>query len=219
MAKKGEYKKIPQMKVGNYAEMKEKVEDFLHSDSFPATATKFILMFLATSSIVFGGALLVGLCKALKSFNELNDREEKFSQKTIKSALTNITRQKLVEILEEKDGKIKISLNDKGKKRIREYLLEDLKIGVPKKWDGKWRVLIFDIPTKPKIYNQAREALRGKIKELGFYQIQKSVWVFPYECEDELLFIAEIFGVQKYIEILTVEELLNGRKLKQIFKL
>jgi len=94
-----------------------------------------------------------------------------------------------------------------------------LKIAKPKKWDGKWRVFIFDIPSYPKIYNKAREALRDKIKTLGFFQLQKSVWVYPYECEDEILFLAEIYNVQKFIEILTVDKMLYGEKLKKEFKL
>ena len=78
---------------------------------------------------------------------------------------------------------------------------------------------MFDIPTKPKIYNQAREALRLKIKELGFFQMQKSAWVCPYECEDELLFVAELYHVEKYIEVLTVEKLLHESILKRKFRL
>ena len=78
---------------------------------------------------------------------------------------------------------------------------------------------MFDIPTKPKIYNQAREALRHKIKKLGFYQMQKSVWVYPYECEDEILFIAELFQVQRHIEIITADKVLHADILKKKFDL
>jgi DNA-binding transcriptional regulator PaaX len=117
------------------------------------------------------------------------------------------------------DEKVKIQLTNKGKKRIKEYSIDVLKIKKPKRWDKKWRILIFDIPTRPKIYNQAREALRNKIKELGFCQMQKSVWVYPYECEDELLFIAEVFEVQKYIEIITAEKILHAKEIKRKFNL
>ncbi|MDD5397274.1 MAG: hypothetical protein PHW24_04460 [Candidatus Moranbacteria bacterium] len=79
--------------------------------------------------------------------------------------------------------------------------------------------MIFDIPTKPKIYNQARNALRAKIKELGFYQMQKSVWVYPYECEDEILLVAEIYQVQKHIEIITAEKILHENIVRKAFKL
>lgn len=219
MRKRRKRKIIIQPEKRSFIETREKIEDFLYSDSPSATATKFILMFLALGTIAFGGAMLPGIFKALKSFNFSGNRRGKFSKKEISSALTNIRRQKLIEILKEDGDKIKVSLSNKGKERIVEYSLDDLEIKKPEKWDEKWRILIFDIPTKPKIYNQAREALRGKIKELGFYQIQKSVWALPYECEDELLFIAEIFEVQKYIEIFTVEKVLHEKELKKAFKL
>ena len=90
-----------------------------------------------------------------------------------------------------------------------------LEIKKPEKWDGKWRIIIFDIPNK---YKQAREALRCKIKELGLRQLQKSVWIYPYDCEDEILFVAEAFEVQKYIEIITAERLLHSKVIKSYFK-
>ena len=68
-------------------------------------------------------------------------------------------------------------------------------------------------------YNKAREALRHKIKEIGFVQLQKSVWVCPYECEDEILFVAEAYQVTRFIEILTVDKMLHEEQLKRKFKL
>jgi len=215
MRRKRKNKIIIQTKKNGFVLTKEKIEDFLHSDSPSATATKFILMFLATGTVVFGGAVLPGIFKALESFN----KKGKFSRREISSAITNIKRQKLIKILKDDNNKVSVLLSNKGKERIVEYSMDDLEIKKPAKWDGKWRILIFDIPTKPKIYNLAREALRGKIKDLGLRQIQKSVWAFPYECEDELLFVAEAFEVQKYIEIFTVEKVLHEKELKAMFNL
>lgn len=199
-------------------DIKNKIEDFLHSDSVPATATKFVLMFLALGSVVFGGAIVPGMLKALEEFG-LPEKETGFGNKKINNAIRQLKRKKLVEIIKDDDGKVSVRLTNKGKNRVKEFSIETISIKKPKRWDGRWRVLMFDIPTKPKIYNQAREALRNKIKELGFFQMQKSAWVCPYECEDELLFVAEIFEVQKYIEILTVEKLLHESILKRKFGL
>ena len=87
----------------------------------------------------------------------------------------------MVEIIQEKNGKTKVILTNTGEKRVKEFCFEELRIQKARKWDKKWRVLVYDIPTKPKVYNNAREALRAKIKEIGFVQLQKSVWVCPYE--------------------------------------
>ncbi len=169
-------------------------------------------MTLALGGIIFAGAIVPGILLMSK-------KSKSYTKQQIQDAVYNLKKRKLIEIIQEGDDKIKVKLTNKGKKRVKKFCLETLKIKKSNQWDKKWRVLIFDIPTKPKIYHQAREALRRKIKDLGFYQMQKSVWVYPYECEDELLFIAELFQVQRYIEILTVDGMLYEEGLKKKFKL
>ena len=186
----------------------------MHSDSIPANATKFLLMFIALGGIAVGGAMLPGILKLLKSFN-LAENKTGFNKKQISNALGNLKRQKFIELEKYNEDKITVKLTNKGKKRIMEFSFDLLKIKKPRKWDGKWRIVIFDIPNR---YKNAREALRHKIKELGLRQLQKSVWIHPFECEDEILFVAEAFEVQRYIEIITAEKLLHGDMLKNYFK-
>ncbi|EKE16544.1 MAG: Transcriptional regulator, PaaX family [uncultured bacterium] len=207
------------MKKTKNKKIRDRIEDFLYSDSATVTMTKFVLAFLAVGAVAFGAALIPGLVKALDSFSDASPKKRNFSRKKISNAVSGLKRRELIKIIKDKDGMIKVKLTNKGKKRLVEYSIGSLRIKKPKKWDGKWRVLIFDIPTEPKIYAQAREALRGKIKDLGFHQLQKSVWVYPYDCEDELLFVAEIYEVQRHIEVLTVEKLLHESELKRKFKL
>lgn len=194
---------------------KQMVQDFLYSDSKSATATKFILMSLAVGGVVFVGALAPALISLLGESRQF----KRFSKKQIQSTFSTLKQRKLIEIIQEKNGKTKIRLTNKGQERIREFCFEELRIKRPIRWDRKWRVLIYDIPTKPKIYNKAREALRAKIKEIGFVQLQKSVWVCPYECEDEILFVAEAYQVTRFVEILTVDKMLHEEQLKRKFKL
>lgn len=202
----------------NDLSLKERIESFLYSDSVPANTTKFLLMFMALGTVACGGAVVPGVVKALGDFN-LGENTTGYNKKRISDAVGNLKRQKLIEIIKDDDGKVSVQLSNKGKKRIREFSIDTVFIKKPKKWDGKWRILMFDIPTEPKIYNQAREALRNKIKELGFYQMQKSAWVYPYECEDEILFIAEAFDVTKFIEIITSEKMLHEDVLRRKFRI
>lgn len=58
-----------------------------------------------------------------------------------------------------------------------------------------------------------------KLRELGFYPLQKSVWVHPFPCEDEILFIAGIFRIERFIDILIAESVLNEDKIKKFFNL
>ena len=210
--------KQKQTKKNIFCKIEKKAENFISSDTVSATATKFLLMFIAIGGVTIVGATLPGLVRAIGVFSRRSQRMKNgYPKEKIAKSLSYLKHEKLIEILEEKNGKMKVRLTNKGKERLVEYSLDNLEIKKPKKWDGKWRVLMFDIPSHPKRYDYARDALRHKIKELGFYQIQKSVWVYPYECEDELLYIAEIYGVQDCIEIMTVEKILHEKLVKEKF--
>ena len=107
-------------------------------------------------------------------------------------------------------------LTSKGEKKLQHIFIDEVIIKAPKKWDGKWRLVIYDLPVR---FKKARNAFRWKLKDLGFFQFQKSAWIYPYPCEGEMLFVADFFGVRKYIEILEIDKLLNDRKLKAHFGL
>jgi len=204
--------------INFFHKVEKKAENFIFSDTVSATATKFLLMFIAIGGIAIIGANLPGLVKAIGFFSKGNKKIKcRYSKEKIAKSLAYLKHEKLIEVLKEKNGKVKVQLTNKGKRRVTGYSLKSLEIKKPKEWDKKWRVFMFDIPAYPKRYDQARDALRNKIKELGFYQIQKSVWVHPYECEDELLFVAEMFGVQNYIEIMIVEKILHEKPVKKSF--
>lgn len=118
----------------------------------------------------------------------------------------------------EKRGKqIYISLTDKGKEKAGWMQIDALKIKKPKKWDGKWRLVMFDIQELKKIY---REAFRGRLKELGFVPLQKSVWVHPFECRDEIEVLRAFFGLsEKELRLVVTSDLGDDYALRQIFKL
>ncbi len=84
------------------------------------------------------------------------------------------------------------------------------------KWDGKWRLISFDVPVNEDI---KRSRLRGLLKEFDFYQLHKSVWVSPYKLAEEfwkLLFDQEL---DKYCKMMTVEIIEGGEEMKNYFHL
>lgn len=199
--------------------IKEKISDFFYSDTPTATITKFLLAGVALGSFVFIGAAVPGILKVMDSFGGsgggyAGKRPQKYSREQVRSTFYRLKKRKLIKIIQTKDGKTSVKLTNQGKKRIREFVFDAITITKPDKWDGLWRVVIFDIPIE---HNKARAALRRKIKELGFKQLQESAWIFPYECEDEILFVAKIFEVEKYVEIMTVQRLLHERGIKKLF--
>lgn len=192
--------------------LNERVRVFLNSNTGYATASKIVLAVLALAGITFVMATAPNAFQVFGRFKKTKN----YSAKKIKKTMENLNERGYIKILKENDEKIKIKITKKGKKKFKEFSLDALSITKPAKWDKKWRMVIFDIPNK---FTAARRALRIKLKNLGFYKLQKSVWVFPYPCQDEILFAANIFGVEKFIEILTVEKLLNENRVLNYFDL
>lgn len=106
--------------------------------------------------------------------------------------LRELEKRKLIKFEQLGGGGVRIELTHKGKIVIREYDLEKMQIKKPKKWDNQWRVIIYDIPVSQK---KASNAFREKLRQLGLYQLQRSVWVYPYECLPEIEFLAIVFEI------------------------
>ncbi len=138
---------------------------------------------------------------------------KRINQRETKEEIRKIYRSKLVKKKENKDGSITFILTDKGKLKALTYKFEEMRID-KKDWDGKWRLVFFDVPEK---IRRGRDALRDKIKELGFREIQKSVFIFPYDCKNEIDFIIEFFGMRKHVRFAILEEVDNEKHLKELF--
>ena len=108
-----------------------------------------------------------------------------------------------------------MKITEKGKVRLINFDIDTIKIQLGK-WDGKWRFVIFDIPEKKRI---ARDILRSKLKEIGFIQIQKSVWACPYECEEEIAFISSVYEVERYVNYIVAAKIDHEEFLKTKFGL
>lgn len=132
----------------------------------------------------------------------------------INQELKRLHKRGLVEIIKRKNGITTMKLTKEGKKKLARYKIDLLEIEKPKKWDGKWRVIIFDIPVKK---NSARESLRKKMKRLGFYKLQQSVFVHPFPCLEIVQFLRDYFGVSSEVEYLEVEKLESQNKLIEYF--
>lgn len=66
-----------------------------------------------------------------------------------------------------------MKLTEEGKKRLEELFPVPL---TRKPWDKTWHLVIFDIPER---LRYKRNILREKLRNLGFGELQKSVWVSP----------------------------------------
>ncbi|HEY4508745.1 MAG TPA: hypothetical protein VJC13_00465 [Candidatus Paceibacterota bacterium] len=109
-----------------------------------------------------------------------------------------------------------LSLTKKGEVKIQILEQQDWKTDIPRKWDKKWRMLIFDIP-------EGRRPLRDKIRRtlfsIGFLRLQDSVWIYPYPCEDLVNLLKADFKVGKDLLYLIVDFIENDKNFRKTFNL
>ena len=141
---------------------------------------------------------------------------KKINERNLRVAIKSLYKSKMVDYRENSDGTVNIILTDNGKKKILKYDLDKIQIKKPMVWDGIWRLVIFDIPEDER---RGRVALAEKLKELGFYPMQKSVFIHPYECKDEINFITELFNLSPYARFLRVKNTDIDLDLKNKFRL
>ena len=140
----------------------------------------------------------------------------KINERNLRTAIKNLHKSKLVDYKENTDGTVKIILTKVGRSRILKYDLDKIEIKKPSHWDKLWRLVVFDIPEDK---NLGRKALAAKLKELGFYPMQKSVFIHPYECKNEIDFITEMFELAPYVRFLRVKDVDIELDLKERFHL
>jgi CRISPR-associated endonuclease Cas2 len=138
-------------------------------------------------------------------------------EKKVRRALKNLEKRNIIH-LEEKNGEALVYIEDKENIEILKYSLKavlDFK-EKEKKWNGKWFLVFFDIPETQK---NKRAYLRRFLYQLGFYRYQKSVYLFPYECEKEIELIKRIVEGGKYIQYVVAEKISNESDAKLHFRL
>lgn len=115
--------------------------------------------------------------------------------------------------IDKKANKTVLELTKKGQEAFAHASFSNITIEHPVHWDGQWRFFLFDIPEKRR---KTRDILRARVKSLGFFQFQKSAWIYPFECEKELRYICEYLEVTPYT-MLFIAKIDNDRILRRYF--
>lgn len=103
-----------------------------------------------------------------------------------------------------------------GNERAKKYRLHSMKITPQKKWDGLWRLVMFDVPEEKKM---ARRGINLVLKKFGCAQYQKSVFITPYPCSKEIDFVGECFDSRKYLRVITARDVEGSERVKKAFRL
>lgn len=170
---------------------------------------KEILIGLAAGGFIALCIVAPGLTHIAKLFKTKGARDNY----RITQAVRGLQQKKLVRI-KQKNGQDVIEITEMGKNRVLAYNLDTMHIKPLKKWNGRWYLVTFDIPETQK---RARRAVSAKIKEIGMYPLQKSIFVSPYPCKEEIDFVGEFFGVRKHIIYIEALDIENASKVCRHF--
>lgn len=127
-----------------------------------------------------------------------------------------LSKRRYVNTHEDKNGKMTIAITKQGIRRALTYNLNAMTLNKPKEWDKKWRVVIFDIPVR---YGRIRDIFRKRLRQLGLYLLQESVYVSPYPCFDEIEFLRELYDVSFTVRYLFVDRIEEDGELLRHFHL
>lgn len=178
-----------------------------------ANLQKIILGTIATAGILSVALVAPNALQVLGSFGI--DKKLKNFRYDANRSLSRLLSSGLV-VFVEKDGKKYLRLTEKGKLKLIHLEKFNFKFKKPRKWDKKWRIVIFDIPQKKRTQ---RDKLRFTLKQIGFIRLQHSVWVYPYDCEELITLLKLDFKIGKEILYIIADKIENDKILREYFEL
>lgn len=170
----------------------------------------FVLGLVGVGGIVIAGALCPGLLMIVPRPMKKRSYGQKFAQ-----AVYRLDKKGLLNLRQSAAG-WKIQLTKRGREEFSLYELGQKQLTRPKKWDQKWRILIFDIPEKRK---WLREKIRAMLRSFGFHRLQDSVWVFPFECKEVLELLRTRYKVRTEALYIRAEHVDHDSWLRKEFQL
>ena len=149
-----------------------------------------------------------GAYLALRKFDELQD----LSNQQLQACVRHIIGKKYIRI--ERGGSI--FLSEKGISVSGRAAIRALKPHVPRVWDKKWRLVLFDIPEHRKV---SRDKFASHLKLMGFITLQKSAFVFPHPCFEEIEALGDYHNIREHLTLILAESIDRERELKKLFSI
>lgn len=165
------------------------------------------------ASVALAGMLSVGLLapNVFGALVKLGIKPPKRQKEFIKASRDRLVKRGL---LVYRNGMLR--LTEKGERLRAKLELYDFQLKKPKRWDKKWRILIFDIPQKQKTL---RDKVRRTLIAIGFIRLQNSVWIYPYDCEDLITLLKADFKIGKNLLYMIVDSLEYDSPVRKQFNL
>ena len=170
------------------------------------------------TALFIGGVVLVAATNpyfGIKAVGIIQKELKRRKWNQLRNDLYYLKRKGFIDVESNQDGTYTVRTTKSGRKQAHRYDIDNLSIETPKRWDGYWRLVIFDIPA----YKQkARFALLAKLKNFGFIMLQRSIWAYPFECKKEIAVLAKAFKIEGYVQHVVCNEVSVGEYLRREFE-
>lgn len=178
-------------------------------DKYPLVETT--LMIAAGFGVVSLAVLMPGLVAVVGKEIRQAERDK------FRLRLARLNKRKFIEIVDGPEGPV-VKITEDGIKKALQYKLNTIAVKKPLRWDGLWRLVIFDVPEQKRA---ARDSFRSYLQKMGFYMLNKSVFVHPYPCFDEVEYLRQINGTGKEVTYITAKSIESSAdlNLKSYFNL
>lgn len=128
---------------------------------------------------------------------------------------SRLKRKGLVQFVIER-GRTRMRLTAKGKAALERQIASARPLRRPKRWDRRWRIIIFDIPETRRLM---RDRVRGMLSEFGFVRLQNSVWIYPFDCEEIITLLKTELGLGRSMLYIIADAVEFDKPLRRQFKL
>lgn len=175
-----------------------------------------VLRAIAAGIIVVSSLAAPNLLQVLPVlFPEEFSRKKRPTPADVSKMLLRLKRRGLISLKKTGNG-FALRLTPTGQELHDRLFLKSYKIPRPRRWDGKWRVVIFDIHEERRT---VRDLIRQRLGHLGFIRLQDSVWIHPYECEEAIEILKTANRVRHDVHFLLVSRLAQDSWLRRHFGL
>ncbi len=169
---------------------------------------RFGAISLALGATMVAPNIMIGLKKPLDSLFQHLDKQER--EREIRRTLYYMKEREYL-AGEYEHG---LQLTDKARERLAR--IDAKLIATPQDvWDGWWRIIIYDIPNE---LQSARHALQNELRRYGCYILQRSVYITPFPCIDDIQTLAARCGADKYVTHFEAKNLPNAAAMIRLFK-
>lgn len=166
---------------------------------------KKIILAVGVGTLFLGALVMPNLPIALQPILKMR------GHKGFSKLLKKLRNKRIIDL-----GGEKIKLTNKGLRFQKQLKIEETILNKPKEWDGIWRLISYDIPDRLK---QKRDWFRLTLMRLGFLKIQESLWVYPFDCKEEIAIIAQDLGIAPYVIVMITDNLPKEKEWENEFAL